>query len=513
MTPMLLTATAGRAAWQGSHSRGDRDRRYRHVRERRDGLGVGLDHRVDQRCRGSPRRATDAADRGTTIRSSSATAADVESAVDVVVHLGSGDHDARARRRENVTEGVDKSLAEAIARDANHLVFVSSAMVYGAWANNPIPLTEDAILRPDVEFVYARQLAAAEAMSDRWRRQRLGRTVTVLRPVVTMATDGTSHLARSLAAGLGQRFGEEDPPAQFLHLDDLASAVVLAIRRRLDGVFNVAPDGWIDGERVRALTGDRPRLQLPERAGRGARRSALAVPARSDPARAPQLHAGAVARRQRSLEGAGVGPVGHERAGLRRGHRGAVVDDDQPEAPPGDRARWHGGRVVGVDRCRGRRGPPVAPRAVPDRRQENCFSESDGGSVDVVEVVEVVDVEVVVDVDVVDEVDVVSAVESPVAAGSVDDSLGSVVSARIGASDDATTASSTDTSTASVAALTVESGGSGTVASTSAVTDVAGSVAFGRRRRCVGDGRTTGIGHERCRDRRCVVELTRTARR
>lgn len=186
--------------------------------------------------------------------------------VDVVVHLGSGDHDARARRRENVTEGVDKSLAEAIARDANHLVFVSSAMVYGAWPNNPIPLTEDAILRPDVEFVYARQLAAAEAMSDRWRRQRPGRTVTVLRPVVTMAADGTSQLARSLAAGLGQRFGEEDPSAQFLHLDDLAAAVVVAVKRRLDGVFNVAPDGWIAGERVRALTGARPRLQLPERA-------------------------------------------------------------------------------------------------------------------------------------------------------------------------------------------------------------------------------------------------------
>lgn len=195
-----------------------------------------------------------------------AAAASESPAVDVVVHLGSGDHDARARRRENVTEGVDKTLAEAIARDANHLVFVSSSMVYGAWPNNPIPLTEDAILRPDVEFVYARQLAAAEAMSDRWRRQRPGRTVTVLRPVVTMAADGTSQLARSLAAGLGQRFGEEDPPAQFLHLDDLAAAVVVAVKRRLDGVFNVAPDGWIGGERVRALTGARPRLQLPDRA-------------------------------------------------------------------------------------------------------------------------------------------------------------------------------------------------------------------------------------------------------
>lgn len=185
--------------------------------------------------------------------------------VDVVVHLGSGDPDARARRRENVTVGVDETLAEAISRDANHLVLVSSAMVYGAWPNNPVPLTEDAILRPDVDFVYARQLAAAEAMADRWRRQGEGRTVTVLRPVVSMAADGMSQLAGALSAGFGQRFGEEDPAAQFLHLDDLASAVHLAVSRRLDGVFNVAPDGWIAGDRVRALSGERPRLQLPDR--------------------------------------------------------------------------------------------------------------------------------------------------------------------------------------------------------------------------------------------------------
>jgi nucleoside-diphosphate-sugar epimerase len=185
--------------------------------------------------------------------------------VDVIVHLGSGDHDRLARRRQNITEGVDRTLAEAIGLDAGHLVLVSSAMVYGAWPNNPVPLTEDAILRPDVEFVYARQLAAAEAMADRWRRARPGRTVTVLRPVVAMAADGVSQLAASLASGLGQSFGDEDPPAQFLHLDDLAAAVALAVRCRLDGAYNVAPDGWIAGERVRALSGQPPRLQLPER--------------------------------------------------------------------------------------------------------------------------------------------------------------------------------------------------------------------------------------------------------
>ncbi len=186
-------------------------------------------------------------------------------ACDVVVHLGAGDHDLRARRRESVTEGAAAMLHDATVGGACHVVLVSSAMVYGAYANNPVPLTEDAVLRPDVDFIYARQLATVEAMADRWRGEVPGRTVTVLRPALAMAGDGTSSLARALAAGLGQRFGEEDPPAQFLHLDDLASAVALAVDQRLDGVFNVAPDGWVAGERVRALTGSGPRFRLPDR--------------------------------------------------------------------------------------------------------------------------------------------------------------------------------------------------------------------------------------------------------
>jgi len=146
-----------------------------------------------------------------------------------------------------------------------HIVLVSSAMVYGAWENNPVPLTEDALLRPDVEFAFARQLGAAEQLVDEWRRELPGRTVTVLRPAIGMAADDTSRLAAALAAGMGQRVGTADPPAQFLHLDDLADAVLLAAEQELDGVFNVAPDGWIAGERVRALAGAVPRLKLPDR--------------------------------------------------------------------------------------------------------------------------------------------------------------------------------------------------------------------------------------------------------
>ena len=186
-------------------------------------------------------------------------------AIDVAVHLAAGDHDARAIRRESVTQGAAILLEAAEASSVKHVVLVSSALVYGAWANNPMPLTEDAALRPDLEFVFARQLASVEQMVEEWRSARPGRSATVLRPVVAMAADGTSSLARALAAGMGQRFGETDPGAQFLHLDDLASAVTLSTVERLDGVFNVSPDGWVAGETVRALSGAAPRLKLPSR--------------------------------------------------------------------------------------------------------------------------------------------------------------------------------------------------------------------------------------------------------
>lgn len=184
-----------------------------------------------------------------------------------VVDLGSSDYDLRAARRESATEFATRTLEIADRWGADHVVFVSSAMVYGAMANNPIPLTEEATLRPEVEFVFARQLASAEELVEQWRLTTPGAATAVLRPAVSLAAGGSSRLATALVSGFGRRLAEADPPSQFLHLDDLADAVAVAVTSRLDGVYNVAPDGWVAGERVRALSGERPRLPLPERFG------------------------------------------------------------------------------------------------------------------------------------------------------------------------------------------------------------------------------------------------------
>lgn len=182
---------------------------------------------------------------------------------DVVVDLRVGDHDGLGLRQSSATVEGEALMADVRATGASRIVMVSSALVYGAQLNNPIPITEDAPLRPEPDFVYGRQLAAVEHVVDRWRRGAPGRSVAVLRPVVTVAAGATSSLARALAAGSGQRWGEEDPPAQFLHLDDLAAAIAAVVCTGVDGPVNVAPDGWIPGDRVRALSGARWRVPLP----------------------------------------------------------------------------------------------------------------------------------------------------------------------------------------------------------------------------------------------------------
>ncbi|HET6964720.1 MAG TPA: NAD-dependent epimerase/dehydratase family protein [Acidimicrobiales bacterium] len=144
------------------------------------------------------------------------------------------------------------------------VVHVSSATVYGAWADNKIPLTEDARLRPNPEFTFAVSKAEAERILAEWADGHPSVAVAVLRPAVTVGNDGRP-LYQALGITHAPRLGDEGRPVQYLHVDDLASAVVLAWDRRLKGVYNVAPDAGIPEEEARALAGGVAKVSVPER--------------------------------------------------------------------------------------------------------------------------------------------------------------------------------------------------------------------------------------------------------
>jgi len=150
-----------------------------------------------------------------------------------------------------------------------HLVVLSSATVYGAWPNNPVPLTEEATLRPNPGFAFAAERAEIERLASEWRGAHPSVVLTVLRPARTAGSDHREWLVPALRPGPAVPETADEPPVQFLDVGDLAAAIDLGRSRRLDGVFNVAPDGSVPGDEVRPLIGAPLKVPLPERvAGR-----------------------------------------------------------------------------------------------------------------------------------------------------------------------------------------------------------------------------------------------------
>lgn len=185
---------------------------------------------------------------------------------DAIIHLASvfgplllGPEIGRAMEvtlARRVLEAADKA-------SVGHVVLLSSATVYGPWANNPVPLTEDAPLRPHPDLAFAVQKAEIERLAADWAADHPGAVVARLRPATTVDDGRGGWLAESLHAAGDLPMGD-DTPAQYLHVDDLAAAVVAVWSARLAGPVNVAPDGWLTPTERRALD-PLPKVRLPER--------------------------------------------------------------------------------------------------------------------------------------------------------------------------------------------------------------------------------------------------------
>jgi nucleoside-diphosphate-sugar epimerase len=144
------------------------------------------------------------------------------------------------------------------------LVHLSSGTVYGAWADNPVPLSEDVPLRPNPQFSFATTKAEAEREVAEWAEAHRGVAVSVLRPSVVVGAP--SHpLYQALGGTRLARTDEGGRLVQYLHVDDLADAVVFAADKGLTGVFNVAPDRGTGEATARALAGGVAQVALPAR--------------------------------------------------------------------------------------------------------------------------------------------------------------------------------------------------------------------------------------------------------
>ncbi|HEX8738615.1 MAG TPA: NAD-dependent epimerase/dehydratase family protein [Casimicrobiaceae bacterium] len=152
-------------------------------------------------------------------------------------------HTRVAAMRATNVDATKALLAAARERRVAAIVHLSSAAVYG----NGEDLAESAPLAPLPGFRYAEQKAEVEA----WIARELPSAV-VLRPVAILGPNAQPLLRRLFAAPCYLRLPDPQPRFQCIHEDDVAHAVVLALRRAhtrvsgapggsgVSGAFNLA---------------------------------------------------------------------------------------------------------------------------------------------------------------------------------------------------------------------------------------------------------------------------------
>lgn len=184
--------------------------------------------------------------------------------VDILVHTDvdlSAESDHRARRAFNV-RAAQTVLTAAAAGRVGRVVLVTSAMVYGAQPGNPVPLPESAPLGADPDGSVAGDLLEIEHLAQRSPRVHPGMAITVARPAAVVGPGVESLVTRYFASPRLLTVKGNSPRWQFCHLDDLVSALELAVTGRVTGTFAVGCDGWLEEEEVLEISGLH-RLELP----------------------------------------------------------------------------------------------------------------------------------------------------------------------------------------------------------------------------------------------------------
>jgi nucleoside-diphosphate-sugar epimerase len=175
--------------------------------------------------------------------------------VDVLWHLGAQVWRGRGQESVNV-DGTTNVLAARPGR----VVLASSAAVYGAHADNPVPLGEADAARPNDECAYARQKLACEGLA------RDAAPTAVVRITAVLGPHADPRVARAARAYRIVVPASRAPIAlQFLDEDDAARGLLEAGMHAATGTWNLAPADWLDAHDVATITGGRV-VRLPLRA-------------------------------------------------------------------------------------------------------------------------------------------------------------------------------------------------------------------------------------------------------
>ncbi len=183
--------------------------------------------------------------------------------MDSVIHLAvdwSLDAVPSARSALNV-RGTQTVVTAAAASGVKRVVIVTSASVYGALPDNAVPLAEDAPLLAVPEGIVA-DLLEMERVAEDARRVHPGLEVVVVRPAALVGPGVDTLVTRHFSAPRLLSIKDTSPAWQFCHVEDLASALVVAAVAEVPPVLTAGSDGYLDQRRIEEISGMK-RVEVP----------------------------------------------------------------------------------------------------------------------------------------------------------------------------------------------------------------------------------------------------------
>jgi UDP-glucose 4-epimerase len=190
---------------------------------------------------------------------------------DVLVHLAfilNPSHDEEFAYNVDVN-GTHNVLEAADKVGTRQVLVTTSGVAYGAFPDNPVPLTEDDSVRGVAGFNYARDKTESDRLCQLWAATHPERVMTIVRPCIVFGPNVDNYLVRLWTKQpFAVDVGTIDRQIQFVHEDDVVEGITGLLLGRHAGAFNVAGDGLMTNRECAELIGT-PIRKMPLRVYRG----------------------------------------------------------------------------------------------------------------------------------------------------------------------------------------------------------------------------------------------------
>ena len=152
--------------------------------------------------------------------------------------------------------GTQNVLDAASAAGTPQLLVASSTTAYGAWPDNPVPLTEEDPVRGMPGYEYARDKTEIDRLCQLWAAQHPDRTMTIVRPTIVFGPNVDNYIVRFWTTSpFFPLLDGNDPDWQFVHEEDVVYAISRLVSERRGGIFNLTADGTIKLSEAARLAG------------------------------------------------------------------------------------------------------------------------------------------------------------------------------------------------------------------------------------------------------------------